>query len=262
MSAFCEWPVDYLTCEDEPVLAGLSPEDKAAFERMAGEYLWRWTNKRFGLCSATIRPCRQDCTVGLSTYGGSGTSLWTPALVGGTWINLGCASGCGDRCGCVAGSELHFSIPVDSIVAVEVDGVTLPPTSYRLDNHRILVRTDGGTWPYCQDMSAPLGDPDTWAVEVNVGAPVPIGGQYAAAKLVIELAKGACGDKNCELPQRWQSITRQGVSISAALDLFEGLEEGKTGIWVVDSWVASVVKPLTGFSLASPDHRPVGRRSS
>jgi hypothetical protein len=42
--------------------------------------------------------------------------------------------------------------------------------------------------------------------------------------------------------------------------LFEGLDEGKTGIWLIDSWVASVMKSDIGFSLASPDIRGGSRR--
>ena len=139
--------------------------------------------------------------------------------------------------------------------------MTLDPDAYRVDNFRYLVRQDGGRWPYCQDMSKRLGEPGTWAVTVKVGAPVPIGGRKAAGKLACELARAAAGDKGCELPQRWQTITRQGVTIAAGMDTFEDLDAGKTGIWLIDSWVASVTKPDIGFSIATPNYRGTRRRT-
>jgi hypothetical protein len=147
-------------------------------------------------------------------------------------------------------------MPVASVTEVQIDGQVLDASAYRVDNSRLLVRQDGGRWPFCQDLSRPLGQDDTWGVTVQTGQPVPIGGQVAAAKLACEFAKAMNGDKACELPQRWQTITRQGVTISAAIDTFQGLDEGKTGIWLIDSWVASVTKPDIGFSMASPDYSP------
>lgn len=260
----CEWPVAYGDCGPCTALNEATAETKALVEAMATDYLWRWTGQRFGVCSSTIRPCRQLNTAGFSTYGRASTldvrTPWTPVLLGGDWVNIGCG-GCGDSCGCDYGSVLRFEKPVAEVTSVRVDGVTLDPSAYRLDDGVLLVRQDGGRWPYCQDMSRPAGQEDTWDVTVSTGTPVPAGGQTAAGKLACEFARALCGDKGCELPQRWQSITRQGVSISAAIDLFQGLDEGKTGIWLIDSWVASIMKPDIGFSIASPNLRPVGRRA-
>lgn len=262
--SLCEWPVVYPKEAKCAALNDLSDAEVKMYEEMAAEYLWRFTDQKFGLCEAEIRPCRQDCTAGVSTYGvPAGTrSPWQPALVGGKWLNIGCGGGCADACGCGAyGSVLRFETSISEIVSVEIDGETLPPEAYRLANNRLLVRQDGGQWPYCQNMSKPLGAEGTWAVTVRVGAPVPSGGQIAAGKLACELARAAVGDKGCELPQRWQTITRQGVTIAAGLDAFEDLDAGKTGIWLIDSWVASVTKPDIGFSIASPEYRSVGQRS-
>jgi hypothetical protein len=266
---FCDWAIDYGTENNEPcdALAGSTEAALAKrerFERMAAEYLWRYSGRQFGLCEGTIRPCRQESYAGRSTYGsgpGAG-SPWRPTLVGGEWFNVGCGAGHADLCGCQYGQSLTFETAVHDVTSVEIDGTTLDPSAYRVDDRRYLVRQDGGRWPYCQDLSKPLGEPGTWAVTVQVGSPTPAGGQIAAGRLACELAKAASGDKACGLPQRWQSITRQGVTISAALDSFEGLDEGKTGIWVIDSWVASVTKPDIGFSIASPSYRPVGRRTN
>ena len=263
----CSWPVDYSACGPCESLTSLPATGQAAFEDMATEYLWRWTGKQFGECEYTLRPCRQDCTAGLSTYTGGaslngsiyGGAPFTPTIIGGEWFNLGCGV-CGDQCGCQAGRSLIFEKPVSEVVSVTIDGEVLDPGAYRVDNYRYLVRQDGGEWPYCQDMSVPAGGENTWSIVVKMGAPVPVGGRIAAGKMACELAKAACGDSGCALPQRWQTISRQGVTISAAIDLFEGLDEGKTGIWLIDSWVASVMKPEIGFSLASPDVRGTSRR--
>jgi hypothetical protein len=254
----CEWPVVYPEDAEFPV----APSGMAVYEDMAAELLWRWTGRRFGLCEATIRPCRQDCTGWVSTYyGTSGSPPWPvgrpfyPALVRGQWFNIGCGGGCGDQCGCEANQSLAFEKPVWEVAEVQVDGVVLDPSAYQLFNSRYLTRTDGGTWPTCQDMSKRLGAAGTWGVTIRVGDPVPAGGQLAAGKLALELAKAFTGSKGCELPTRVQSVTRAGVSISMMLDTFDDLDKGKTGVWVVDAWVASVNKPDIGFSVASPDLR-------
>jgi hypothetical protein len=217
-------------------------EDRSLYEQMATEYLWRWTGRRFGTCPVTIRPCRLKCATGEPGYG------------------IVTCGRCRDTCGCNEGSTLRFSHYVAAIEAITIDGVPLSSDAYRLDDHRLLVRQDGGLWPYCQDFSLPAGEVGTWTVQAQFGEPVPIGGQVAAGKLALELWKAACGRAGCELPQRWQTISRQGVTISAALDTFEDIDKGHTGIWLIDSWVASVTRPTLGFALASPDVRPVGRR--
>lgn len=256
----CTWDVDYAGCEWP---SGTTEEEKAKFEEIASELLWNWTGRRFGLCPATVRPCRQECTVGLSTYGPPSGPSWRPALVGGEWFNITCGAGCTDTCGCGSyGSTLRFARPVYDVTSVEIDGETLSDTAYRVDNHRLLVRQDGNQWPYCQNLTLPLGQEDTWAVTVRFGTEVPRGGQIAAGRLAIELAKAMCGDKSCELPTRVQSITRQGVTVAMMLDTFDDLDKGKTGIWVVDSWVASVTKPDIGFAVTSPDLRSFGRQTT
>src|SRR3546814_4772015 len=49
----------------------------------------------------------------------------------------------------------------------------------------------------------------------------------SAGRLANELAKAACNDKSCGLPQRVQSITRQGVTV-AVLDSFDDIDTGHT----------------------------------
>jgi hypothetical protein len=75
------------------------------------------------------------------------------------------------------------------------------------------------------------------------------------------LAKALINDRTCGLPQRIQNITRQDVSVTV-LDSFEGIDEGHTGIWVVDSWIASVTKPLQFSSVTTPETHRRRRQTS
>lgn len=258
----CDWPVDYSACGGglpEP-LASLPASGVATFEEMAATYLWDWTGRKYGQCEVTLRPCRQDCWEGRSTFwGGSGGPLrgglpFTPALIRGQWYNLGCGT-CGDACGCGSTQALRLPGPIASVGEVQIDGTVLDPAAYRVDNGRFLVRQDGALWPTCQDMNLVLGQPDTWGVTYTKGYAVPKGGQVAAGLLANELAKAACNDKTCGLPRRVQSITRQGVTV-AVLDAFDDIDEGHTGIWLIDSWVASVVRRPRRMRVLSPDRRP------
>lgn len=247
----CEWPTSYAGCPGgvmpEP-LASLPPSGVETFEQMAKEYLWNWTGRSYGTCSVTIQPCRQDCTEGRSSFwgsgptvrpGGVGTGPWTPVLIDGLWFNIGCG-GCGDKCGCGGSSPLKIPGPIESVESITIDGVELDPANYHVDNRALLVRDDG-SWPACD-------------MEINYtrGTAVPVGGQVAAGRLAVELAKAACGDKTCALPQRVQTITRQGVTI-AMLDAFDDIDKGHTGIWLIDNWIASVTKPPSRSHVISPD---------
>lgn len=260
----CLWPADYSACGGdlpEP-LASLPASGVATFEEMAATYLWNWTGRKYGLCEVTIRPCRQECWQGQSTFwGGSGGARSTPfypVLIRGQWFNIGCGQ-CGDDCGCGDTRSLRLPGPISSIEEIQIDGVVLDPSAYRVDNSRLVVRMDGGQWPTCQDMNAALGEDDTWSITYTRGYPVPAGGQVAAGLLAVELAKAACNDKTCGLPRRVQSITRQGVTV-AVLDAFDDIDEGHTGIWLIDSWVASVVRRPRRMRVLSPDRMPPRNR--
>jgi hypothetical protein len=69
------------------------------------------------------------------------------------------------------------------------------------------------------------------------------------------MAKAACGDSSCELPQRIHSVTRQQVSVTV-LDSYDAFYmNGTTGLFAVDSWVNSVnfSRNRAGTRIASPD---------
>lgn len=268
----CSWPVLYPGCsadadpEDLPApLDGMDDDQRALYELMATTHLWRWTGRRYGLCDVTVRPCRTDCFEGRSTYTGGGRSQalssgsgysapFTPVLVGGSWFNIACGS-CGDDCSCGYTPTLILPGPVESITQVRIDGATLDPVSYRVDNRKRLIRVDGGDWPTCQDMAADPSDQyaSTFEISYTRGIEVPVGGQIAAGLLAVEFAKAVCKDPSCALPKRVQSISRQGVTVAAVLDSFDDIDTGHTGIWLVDSWVASVMKSPRTSRVLSPD---------
>lgn len=257
-------------------LSSLDPAVADIITRTATSYLWNWTGRQFGTCPVTIRPCRDSCRDFWTTYRGrsgvnrnipwyeGGNGPLQPALINGEWFNLGCGGSCNtDPCSCTYVPTVTLAGPVASVSEVKINGSVLSPAAYRVDNHAYLVRTDGGDWPVCQDMTSDPDDPgsDSFEVTYNLGVAVPAGGQLAAGVLACELAKAACGNASCKLPQRLQSITRQGVTMTV-LDSYGSMYEyGTTGLFVVDSWVGSILASnrRSGMRVASPDRRPPRR---
>lgn len=281
----CPWPAVYADCEE----GGCSAYSKwgeqaeaaqALFEAWATDLLWNWTNRVFGLCPVSYRPCRDDCAgaqpystfwgrgpgydptfprwgTGPASGGGPDAGSWIPVLINGAWTNVTCGTCLSDLCSCnLDGCKaLQLPGPVNSIDEVLLDGTPLPPSSYRLDYHRTLLRVDGGCWPQCQDLAAAPDQPNTWQVSYTKGLPVPIGGQVALGRLACELAKDACGDESCELPAHLTSMTRQGLTMTYDASL-EAAQSGLTGIDSIDKWIGSVTRPKqVPSSVRSPDIR-------
>lgn len=268
MSELCEWPVSYAGCTScKDYMNDLSDEDYEIFTRMAAEFLWNWTNRLFGLCEVTVRPCTSNCGAWdayRSSFWGRGpypwqgswdSGSWVPLLIAGKWYNMTC--GCVSTCNCATEGPHRLSLPgpVASITSVMVDGAIVPPTAYRLEHKRFLVRTDGGVWPACQDLLADSSEPNTFEVVYKKGVEVPIGGQIAAGRLASEFAKAACNDRSCQLPQRMKQIVRQEVTVTL-MDDFADLKEGGTGIWLIDQWVQSMRASKPFASVRSVDVRP------
>lgn len=261
------WPVEY--AEDPPgcsAYSDLTDEQIASYEQMAVEFLWRWTGHRLGTMEVVVRPCLEAGRVGTwhsPFQRGVPVPTRTTDAVSGeyeiTTVTTRC--GCLGACGCSDSSAtVRLPGPIAEVLSVQVGTDVVPPEAYRVDNRQILVRQDGYSWPLVQNLHAPLGEPDTWAVAYVMGTPVPHGGQLAAGILACELAKQAANDASCRLPKRFQAITRQGVTVSA-LDTFEDVEKGRTGIWMIDSWVSSMMRAPTRSTVRSPDV-PVMRRQT
>jgi hypothetical protein len=230
---YCGWEPLYSDCDCEGTcchLNGLSPTMTDAILGAATRWLWEATNRRFGNCPVTIRPCMKDC------YGGytGGTNIgaypaWIPYRTTSGWFNVSCGR-CGNNCSC--GHVSTVKLPTTGFVhEVTLDGVTMDAEDWRLDNRQYLLRLDGGVWPSCQDMAA---DPPTWAVTYTPGLPVPLQGQIALGQLVCQMARLACGDK-CQLPAGVVSVVRQGVTVNIA-----PTTEAVTGLWLIDSWMGMV----------------------
>lgn len=263
----CDWPIDYGLTDCSVFADSGMEEAQEKYEAYAIELLWNWTNRVFGTCPVTVRPCKVPEAGWPSTYEGNGPyrqfrgfgqgpyiGTWQPALIAGEWFNLRCGACGSDQCACEPSAlkSIHLPGPVVEVTEVVIEGETLDPAAYRIENNRWLVRIDGETWPMIQNLDAAPGSPNTWTVDYVKGIPVPSGGQLAAGTLACELGKAAARDNTCALPQRLQSITRQGVSMAFA-DSFDDLKEGGTGIFSIDTWVAAVTKPRPFSAVYSPD---------
>ena len=265
----CDWPLDFQGCNDEDV-ALLSGPDAEGIRRMAVEYLWNWTGRRFGACEVTVRPCRRTC-FGSTFWGTLGSGGRGPVVSGtvrvtepspgehqvvldSTGVSEVVEAGCGCNSGCChpSRSTLRLPGPVASIESVVIDGKVLDPSHYHVDNHMLLVRHDGLAWPDCQALDLPATEQGTFAVTYRRGYAVPPGGQIAAGRLAVEFALALCNSSRCQLPQRVQTVTRQGVTV-ALLDGFDDLGQGRTGIWLIDSWVSSIVNTPRASTVRSVD---------
>lgn len=238
----CTWPLD-TTCVAG--WADYTPNVQAAATSWAVYILWALTGRRFGTCPTTIRPCGPACggTGGYLTWpvGNGGTTSGLPWMIpwidSGVWRNCGCTGGCT----CAARCEVAIPGPVAGITEVRVDGLVLDPSAYRLDLVRsvaVLVRTDGGCWPDCQDMDLDLTEPGTFAITYDQGVTVPVAGRLAAGELAGEFAK-ACSGADCVLPQQLASLTRNGVEVQVA-DPVALFDQGLTGLANVDLWIKAV----------------------
>lgn len=238
----CNWSVSMSTCPD---WGSYDVEIRDAAMAYATMTLWAATGRRFGLCEVTVRPCgvrSANCSEVVG-YVADGADGWLPYIyTDGAYRSP--SGSCAPRC------QVWLPGRVDSVVSVTQDGVTVDPASYRVDDWRWLVRTDGGCWPTVVDLSS---DVEPFEVTYMRGTPVPRPLLDAAATLACEWAKGAVGDKTCRLPARITSITRQGVSMSA-LDTDSLSKRNFTGIQEVDQ-VIFALNPR-GLDAASRVYSP------
>lgn len=212
-------------------------------EALAWSTLSALIGYRLSLCPSAVRPCAARCSretwFEAPVIGGHGT--FQPYLMGGSWFN-GCGCRNSDACSCSFVHEVILPTPVGAIQSITIDGATLDPTAYRVDNGNRLVRTDGEAWPLCQDMNS-----ETNAFVVNY---YPFIGpndllRYAAGVLAYEYYK-ACGNSNgCRLPQGVTNVARNGVTMEIPTGLFPG---GGTGIREVDA----VIRIYNPNALTSP----------
>ena len=118
---------------------------------------------------------------------------------------------------------------VTEVVSVTVDAA--PFTGWRLDG-AWLARVDGDGWVVCGDRTV---------VVYRHGLEPPVGGVAACVALAVEFGRADSDspDRPCRLPQRLQSVSRQGITYSV-LDDLDFLDKGLTGLYQVDLWLKSV----------------------
>jgi len=152
-----DWSCAFSTEELDAMRA--DPEKLAMMEKseaLAWMSLATLTADQIGTCPITVRPCKLGCNPGgvyltAPVVGLSGR--FNPHINGqGVWVN---SCGCTTDCSCTTLCEAILPGPVGDIVEILLDGAVLDPSAYRVDNGNRLVRTDGGCWPACQDMSKP-----------------------------------------------------------------------------------------------------------
>lgn len=238
-----------------------SPTATGAAVTAATYVLWALSGRQFGTCTTTLRPCRKECydQAWWNSYSSPWTSYWDYASSTYPWFVLGCG-GCQGTCSCTQVSEVLLPSPVQSIVTVKLDGAVAPTGSYRLDNNRLLVRTDGQTWPRCNNLNLDDTQAGTWSVTAVYGQPVPKMGEVAMGELACEILKAMNGEE-CRLPAGVTQLTRQGVSISVP-DIGDLFRDGKTGLYLVDMFLsaANPKKIMQRGRIYSPD-RIIQRRA-
>lgn len=171
-----------------------------------------------GCCRVEVRPCPPRCS---------------------------CMCGRCDHCGEYVTADLWDAFCTDrvgQVVAVNVDGVAVPASAWRVDadsntwRGRWLVLQSSTAWRadarLCwpdQDRQLPNGDPGTWSIVADIGGDPPADVLAAAADLACEYLKACKQPDACNLHDGIQSIVRRGVTIN-----FADLAEGNTGLPSLD----------------------------
>lgn len=116
--------------------------------------------------------------------------------------------------------------PVVSVQSVMIDGDAF--ADWRLDSPGWLVRTDGGSWPTCQDITVGSDQAGTWEILYTWGKVAPEMLIYATTVYASELVKACTGDSTCRIPAGAVTVQRQGVTYN-----FD-IAPGRTGLYEVD----------------------------
>lgn len=231
-------PADLVTCCKAASDAGLAPDDPRLEDVVlqASEILYNLTGRQFaGTQNVKVRPW-VPCTCGWQfAYAGyPGWASIYPSYPGYWWGPYGCS--------CQPPRVNLGFWPVVTINQIWYDGAAQPLGDFHLDNYRYLVRNDGLQFPgYANNMWAVKGGPydnanDGFVFEVDLdyGTPVPRLLQRATRELACRLLDDClCADNSCKVPDRVNSLSRQGVSISM-FDPLDIIREGGTGIYAVD----------------------------
>lgn len=236
----------------------------------ASELMWAATGRKFGKCTVTIRPCLEKCSPCpdggelpfWSSSSGAfpgwgydwGAYPWYPSFNNGVWTNVSCP--CANECICDGICQIPLPYPVCCIDEVTIDDIIIPPEEYRVDDFAYLVLLEdsplvtGTCFPSCRTK-----------VTVTYGREVPQLVKMATAELACQFLK-SCVGAPCQLPQRIQTMTRQGVTVGF-IDQMAFLERGRTGIYLVDLAINTFnpYRLLKQASVYSIDNQPKWRRT-
>lgn len=185
---------------------------------------------QIAICPVTVRPGHERYRLGSYFVApvlsqGRPYSPFFPQVQNGVWTNIWC----GEEVRHV--EEVFLPGPVGSIESVQIDGVVIDPSAYRVDDGNRLVRQDGELWPTNQNFNVPDGMPGSFSVTYYHGATADVLVQYAAGVLAEEYLK-AMFNRDCRLPLGATTIVRQGITVEVQQDFFDG---GRTGIHEVDA---------------------------
>jgi hypothetical protein len=216
-----------------------NPDSFSAAEAIdaASFVLYHLSGRKYG----GVHKIREEyCQVGLdqiwsSTYygpygrpmlpGPSGYPMMYPELRYGVITNR-VGGQCGS-CGCTHLLRLRGG-PVRNVTSVKVGGKELGPSAYDIYDYSFIA-SPNECWLSCDDVE----------VTYEYGTPPPALGKIAAKALADQYLLAMAGDDECALPQRVTSISRQGMSWTL-LDPQEFLDKGRTGIYQVDLFLATV----------------------
>lgn len=221
----------------------------AAKQELASESLWASSGRRWGLCEVTVRPCLRTCDGGAWNI----HPYWPYRDGEGEWRNLASCA-CIGTCSCSALCEIVLDGPVASVEQVLIDGTELMAENYRLDivggQYRLL-RTDGGCWPSCSDITADCDEEGAFCVTYMKGLALTDLAIAAASELTCEYVKACLPDcKTCRLPKNVQAVVRQGVAVT-----FDTATEWIGTLPMVNAFLSAVnpKKLAKGGSVWSPD---------
>lgn len=222
------------SCVPDEQLADFDPDRQALAEQLGWAAYSALTAYQVAGCPIELRPCRTlwrgSTWYEAPTVGGD---YFQPFIFRGEWYNAACGS-CDGECSCGASTTIRLPQQTGGIQKVTVDGAVIPPTAYRIDNGNLLVRTDGGYWPFGQNLALDPDEDGTFAIWYYEGAMPTSIDLFATGRLAYEFYKDLCGD-DCDLPLGVRAVNRQGVQFDLTMDMFG---RGITGIPAVDAAIA------------------------
>lgn len=198
---------------------------KAQILSAAVSLIWEATDRAYGVCVETLRPCLSCSCVPCDGYCGCFVYQM---------IDLDPAIEMGER-----------SRPVQSIEFVKVNGDTLVyGEDYILESNRWLLKLPrGDLWPACQDVAlipAPI------EIRFGRGEPPPQDLLYSAVlPLARQMAAHDCGDPCSIDPSKVQAVQREGISF-ALISKGDAWKDGLTGDAGIDAAILRAVEALGG----------------